>query len=140
MSTNEFHFLKNDTTLRVLPGGTWKIVSGDRAWDLDEIEKFYRVWLLFEYPFEIIAPKLNKMAQFVHSAEPFPFDKLIASALLSRNTNMTNLAMTWVPFLGASHKEALLGLLREVAYSRIGSQRARQIARSFVDRTTRPRS
>jgi hypothetical protein len=134
MPCNEFLFGENGTALRVNSDGSWEITHGDRRWPLNEIKDFYRAWLLFEYPFETVSSKLDEMAQCVQSPRRFAFEKLVASALQTRNTNLINQGMDWVPYLSAHQIETLLDPLRDVTNTKIGSQRARQLARKHVNR------
>jgi hypothetical protein len=129
--------MENDIALKVLPDGTWVATAGDRTFPLEETRDFFRVWQFLEQPFEEISSMLSEMTQNIESTIPFAFDKLIASALMFRNSNITNQAMEWVPFITDAQREPLLDLFREVANCKVGSQRARQIAQKYASPSIR---
>jgi len=118
-------------------GGAWVIRADGREFRLEEINDFYRAWLLLERPFSEVKAALDQIACSASAVTPFPFAKLIGSALKAKSRHWTDLAMVWVAFLAAAEKATLKDLLSEVRDSKWASQKIRQLARKHVNEIER---
>ncbi|MVT49925.1 hypothetical protein GPL17_05420 [Bradyrhizobium yuanmingense] len=124
--------IKPGLSIALTEAGSWTIRADDREFRLEEINDFYRAWLLLERPFSDVRDALDRVASSANAATPFPFAKLIGSALKGQSRNWTDLAMAWVPFLAAAERATLRDLLSEVRDSKWASQKTRQLARKYV--------
>jgi hypothetical protein len=68
---------------------------------------------------------------------PFPYWKLVGSALKANSSQWTDRAMAWVPSLPATEKALLKDLFIEARDSRWASQKCRQLARKYVNEIER---
>jgi len=118
--------------LDVSEAGAWVIRANDDAFPLEEARDFFRAWLLLERPFDDVKAALDRGVYSANPETPFPFWKLIGSALMGDSEQWTNRAMTWVPFLTMAEKISLKDLFIEVRDSRWASQKSRQLARKYV--------
>jgi hypothetical protein len=123
--------------LDVSDAGAWVIRANDDAFPLEEVRDFFRAWLLLERPFDDVKAGLDRGRYSANPATPFPFWKLIGSALMGGSQRWTNRAMTWVPFLTMAEKIPLKDLLIEVRDSGWASQKIRQLARKYVNEIER---
>ncbi|MCK1655910.1 hypothetical protein IVA88_31505 [Bradyrhizobium sp. 149] len=135
MST-EFE-IDNGLSIALTEAGAWIIKADDREFRLEEINDFYRAWLLLEQPFSEVKTALDQIARDANAATPFPFAKLIGSALKAQSRQWTDCAMVWVPFLAAAEKATLKGLLSDTRDSKWASQKIRQLARKHVNEIER---
>jgi hypothetical protein len=84
--------------------GAWVISANDDAFPLEEARDFFLAWLLLERPFDDVKAALDRGVYSANPETPFPFWKLIGSALMGGSVQWTNRAMTWVPFLTMAEK------------------------------------
>ncbi|MBR0842503.1 hypothetical protein JQ607_20070 [Bradyrhizobium liaoningense] len=124
-------------SIALTEAGAWIIRADDREFRLEEINDFYRAWLLLEQPFSDVRAALDQIACNANAATPFPFAKLIGSALKAQSRQWTDRAMVWVPFLSTAEKASLKGLLSDVRDSKWASQKIRQLARKYVNEIER---
>ncbi|OAF13373.1 hypothetical protein AYJ54_44395 [Bradyrhizobium centrolobii] len=117
--------------------GAWIVKADDREFRLEEINDFYRAWLLLERPFSNVKAALDQIARNANVATPFPFAKLIGSALKAQSGQWTDRAMVWVSFLAATEKASLKGLFSDVRDSKWASQKTRQLARKYMNEIER---
>jgi hypothetical protein len=118
--------------LDVSEAGAWVMRANDDAFPLEAARDFFRAWLLLERPFDDVKAALDRGLYSANPATPFPFSKLIGSALMGGSEQWTNRAMTWVPFLTMAEKISLKDLFIELRDSRWASQKSRQLARKYV--------
>lgn len=124
-------------SIAVTDAGTWTIRADGREFSLKEISDFYRAWLLLEWTFSDAKVALDRVTQNAALAGPFPFEKLIGSALMAKSGQWTDRAMTWVPHLTTAEKISLKSLFIEVRDSKWASQKSRQLARKYVNEIER---
>ncbi|WP_162131161.1 hypothetical protein [Bradyrhizobium yuanmingense] len=124
-------------SIALTEAGAWVIRADVREFRLEEINDFYRAWLLLERPFSEVKAALDRIAHSASAATPFPFAKLIGSALRAKSGEWTDLAMVWIPFLAAAEKATLKDLLSDVRDSKWASQKTRQLARKYVNEIER---
>lgn len=117
--------------------GAWLVRADVREFRLEEIDDFYRAWLLLEQPFSDVRDALDQIARNANAATPFPFVKLIGSAMKAKSGPWTDLAIAWVPFLATAEKVTLKGLFLDVRDSKWASQKTRQLARNYVNEIER---
>lgn len=110
-------------SIALTEAGHWTIKADDREFRLEEINDFYRAWLLLERPFSDVKAALDQIARNANVATPFPFANLIGSALKAQSREWTDRAMVWVPFLAAAEKATLKGLLSNTRDSKWASQK-----------------
>ncbi|MBY3045999.1 hypothetical protein [Rhizobium leguminosarum] len=119
-------------SITVTDAGDWIVKADGREFKLEEISDFYRAWLLQERPFPDVKAAFDQIARNVNVIIPFPFAKLIGSALKAKSGQWTDRAMTWVSFLTETEKASLKGLFVEARDSRWASQKSRQLARQYL--------
>ncbi|HZH98151.1 MAG TPA: hypothetical protein VEX38_04205, partial [Fimbriimonadaceae bacterium] len=117
--------------------GSWVIRADDAPFPLDNINDFYRAWLLLERPFFDVKRDLDRLASAAGATSPFPYWKLVGSAMKARSLQWTELAMAWVPLLAAAERTHLRELLLETRESRWASQKVRQLARKYLSQIER---
>ena len=124
-------------SIALTEAGTWLVRADVREFPLEQIDDFYRAWLLLERPFTDVRDALDQIARNANAATPFPFVKLIGSAMKAKSGEWTDRAMAWVPFLATAEKVTLKGLFADVRDSRWASQKTRQLARKYVNEIER---
>jgi hypothetical protein len=129
--------INSNLTIRVSDDGDWLISTEEREFPLKEVNDFFRVWLLLERSFLVVRAALDEVARNARATEPFPFAKLIASALKAKSTQLTDRAVFWVSFLTIEDKASLKRLLVDVRDSKWASQKSRQLARKYVQEIVR---
>ncbi|ARO32362.1 hypothetical protein NXC14_PA00066 (plasmid) [Rhizobium sp. NXC14] len=126
-------------SITVTDAGDWIVKADGRDFQLKEISDFYRAWLLLERPFPDVKAAFDQIASNAKKTIPFPFAKLIASALKAKSGEWTDRAMLWVSFLTEAEKASLKDLFIEARDSKWASQKSRQLARQHLTRIERSR-
>lgn len=124
-------------SIDVSDAGAWIIRSENSEFPLEEVGDFFRAWLLLERPFADVKAAIDRVSSDANTATPFPYWKLIGSALKAPSAQWTDRAMAWVPFLPVTEKASLKDLFIEARDSKWASQKSRQLARKYVNEIER---
>jgi hypothetical protein len=124
-------------TIGVSEEGDWLISTQEEAFSLTDTTDFYRAWLLFDRPFPEVKAALDEVARGARATRPFPFAKLVGSALRAKSARLADSGITWVSFFTIAEKTSLKDLLVEVKDSKWASQKSRQLARKYVNEILR---
>lgn len=125
--------LANGTVITSSDTGDWIVSSDTGEWPLHDVPDFYRAWLLLEQSFPEVKTALDEVASNARASTPFSFANLVECALRSGSRNWGELAMGWLPQLTDADRRQLRDALAEVVESKQLSQKARQVARKYVN-------
>jgi hypothetical protein len=137
-ASNELE-LEAGLSLAVTEAGAWIAKTDDKTFSLDGVSDFYRAWLLLERPFSEVKEAVDQIALRTNAVEPFPFAKLIESALMSRSRQWTERALPWISHLPTPEKTSLRELLLDVREANWVSQKGRQLAQRYLNEINRRR-